>query len=285
MSKVWFVTGSARGLGRDIVEAALAAGDRVVATARDPSRLADLVAQHGDRVRAVELDVTDAVAAQAAVRAALDAFGRIDVLVNNAGFGRFSPFEQTSEAEFREQIDANFYGVVNVTRAALPSLVAQRSGYIFHISSVGGRLGSPGLSAYQAAKWAVGGFTEVLRGEVGPLGVKVTAVEPGGMRTDWGPDSMRDMPEPLPQYVGLFEGLKALRERYIGNEAGDPKKVAQILVALAGHDDPPAHLLLGSDALQYAGAAQNVRAAAEETWRTVSASSDFAAPSIPPLPR
>ena len=285
MSKVWFVTGSARGLGRDIVEAALAAGHRVVATARDTARLAGIVARYGDRMRAVALDVTDAAAAQAAVRTALDAFGRIDVLVNNAGFGRFSPFEQTGEADFRAQIDANFYGVVNVTRAALPSMVAQRAGHIFHISSVGGRLGSPGLSAYQAAKWAVGGFTEVLRAEAGPLGVKVTAVEPGGMRTDWGPDSMRDMPAPLPQYEAMFEQLKALRERYIGKEASDPKKVAQILLALAEHGEPPAHLLLGSDALHYAGAAQAARGSAEEAWRAVSASSDFAAEGIAALPR
>jgi NAD(P)-dependent dehydrogenase (short-subunit alcohol dehydrogenase family) len=160
MSKVWLVTGSAIGLGRNIAEAVLASGDRLIATARDPGRLEDLVMKYGDQVRTAVLNVADEAAAFAAVQGAVDAFGRLDVVVNNAGFGDFAPFEQLSSERFKAVIDTNFYGVVNVTRAALPIMRKQKSGCILQISSVGGRLGVPGNSPYHAAKWAVGGFTE-----------------------------------------------------------------------------------------------------------------------------
>src|SRR6201986_4894472 len=150
MNKVWLVTGSASGLGRNIAEAVLESGDRLVATARDPKRLDDLVEQYGDRVRAVPLDVADEGAAQAAVQVALDAFGRLDVVVNNAGFGDIAPFEQLSSERFKAVIDTNFYGVVNVSRAAIPIMRKQKSGWILHISSVGGRLGVPGNTPYHA---------------------------------------------------------------------------------------------------------------------------------------
>jgi NAD(P)-dependent dehydrogenase (short-subunit alcohol dehydrogenase family) len=173
MDKVWLVTGSASGLGRNIAEAVLESGDRLVATARDPRRLDDLVNKFGERVRAVSLDVADESAAQAAVQVALDAFGRLDVVVNNAGFGDIAPFEQLSAERFKAVIDTNFYGVVNVTRAAVPHMRKQRSGCILQISSVGGRLTRPGSTPYHAAKWAVGGFTESLAQELSPFGVKV----------------------------------------------------------------------------------------------------------------
>src|SRR5258708_4183216 len=162
MSKVWLVTGSASGLGRNIAEAVLASGDRLVATARDPGRLEDLVEDYGDQVRTAPLDVADEAAACSAVQVAIDAFGRLDVAVNNAGFGDFAPFEQLSSERFKAVIDTNFYGVVNVTRAALPIMRKQESGCILQISSVGGRLGVPGNSPYHSAKWAVGWFTESL---------------------------------------------------------------------------------------------------------------------------
>src|SRR5207244_4773924 len=184
--QVWLVTGSASGLGRHIAEAVLASGDRLVATARDPRRLQDLAQKYGDQVRPAPLDVADEAAAFAAVQVAVDAFGRLDVVVNNAGYGDIAPFEQLSSERFKALIDTNFYGVVNVTRAALPIMRKQRSGYIFQISSVGGRLARPGSTGYHAAKWAVGGFTESLAQEVAPFGVKVCALEPGGMRTNWG---------------------------------------------------------------------------------------------------
>jgi NAD(P)-dependent dehydrogenase (short-subunit alcohol dehydrogenase family) len=285
MSKVWLITGSARGLGREIVEAALRAGERVVATARDPHQLAELLTRYGEQVRAVALDVTDPAAARHAVQAAVDAFGRLDVVVNNAGFGHLSPFEQTTEDDFRAQIDTNFYGVVNVTRAALPVMREQRAGHIIQISSVGGRVGVAGLSAYQAAKWAVGGFTEVISQELAPFGVHVTALEPGGMKTDWGTGASAAMPTLLPDYVPSIGAVMEMLSHHIGHETGDPAKVAQVVLKLAYHDALPAHLLLGSDALHYAGEADKARAASGEAWRAISAATDCSAPSpLPPFP-
>jgi NAD(P)-dependent dehydrogenase (short-subunit alcohol dehydrogenase family) len=275
MSKVWLITGAARGLGRSIAEAVLAAGDALVATARDTKRLGDLQKRYGDRLRTAVLDVTDAAAGRAAVQAAVDAFGRLDVLVNNAGFGHVAAFEQSPEEDFRAQIDTNFYGVVNLTRAALPIMRRQRGGHIINISSVGGRIGTPGLSAYQAAKWAVGGFTEVLAQEVAPFGVKVVSVEPGGMRTDWGEIARGQVPELLPDYEPSVGAFQEMLKRYVGNEVGDPERVARVIVLLAAHDNPPAHLLLGSDALHYFGQIDAARSAAAERWRKVSLSTDF----------
>ncbi len=275
MSKVWLVTGSARGLGRHIVETALEAGERVLATARDPQRLDDLVARYGDRVKTAALDVADPAAARAAVQTAVDAFGRIDVLVNNAGFGHISPFEQSPEDDFRAQIDTNFYGVVNVTRAVLPVMRAQKSGHILHVSSVGGRIGNPGLAAYQSAKWAVGGFTEVLRQELAPIGIHMTALEPGGMATDWGTEAGSQIPPLLPDYEPSIGALLQLFAEHIGNERSDPARVAQVVLQLTRHDAPPAHLLLGSDALQFSNAADTARAAEGEHWRDVTLSTDF----------
>lgn len=275
MSRIWLVTGSAHGLGRSIVEAALAAGDRVVATARDTDRLGDLVAQHDGNLRSFALDVTDAEAAQAAVDFAIATFGRLDVLVNNAGFGHFSPFEQADADDFRAQIDTNFYGVVNLTRAVLPVMRAQRSGHIINISSVGGRTSMPGMSAYQAAKWAVGGFTEVLAKEVGSFGIKVIAVEPGGMRTDWGHVARGNTPTLLPDYEASMRAMLDMLKGYAGHEIGDPVKVAQVVVDLAGRDKLPAHLLLGSDALHVYAQAEATRQADLREWQAVSASTDF----------
>src|SRR6476661_2814415 len=180
-SNVWLVTGSGSGLGRNIAEAVLAAGHRLVATARDPRRLEDLVNKYGGQIRTAPLDVTNEKAAQASVQMAVDVFGHLDVVVNNAGYGDIAPFEQLSSKRFKDVMDTNFYGVVNVTRAALPIMRKQKSGCILQISSVGGRLALPGSTAYHAAKWAVGGFTESLAQEVAPFGVKVCALEPGGM--------------------------------------------------------------------------------------------------------
>ena len=180
MPQVFFLTGSSRGLGRQIAEAALAAGHYLVATARDPASLADLADRYGGRVLPVALDVTDPRAAEAAVTAGTAAFGRIDVVVNNAGYANLAAVEDISLEDFRAQVDANLFGVVNVTKAALPVLRRNGGGHIIQVSSVGGRLATPGLSAYQAAKWAVGGFSEVLAREAGPLGIKVTVLEPGG---------------------------------------------------------------------------------------------------------
>ena len=278
MSKVWLVTGSASGLGRNIAEAVLASGDRLVATARDPGRLEDLVEKYGDQVRTAPLDVADEAAAYAAVQVAIDAFGRLDVAVNNAGYGDFAPFEQLSSARFKAVIDTNLYGVVNVTRAALPIMRKQKSGCILQISSVGGRLGVPGNSPYHAAKWAVGGFTESLAKEVAPFGVKVCALEPAGMRTNWGARANRDRLDLFSDYEPSVGGVMKTLESRWGHENSDPAKVAQVVLRLAASDCLPAHLLIGSDAVQHAGQAEATRATDAERWREVSVSTDADAP-------
>jgi NAD(P)-dependent dehydrogenase (short-subunit alcohol dehydrogenase family) len=275
MSHVWLITGAARGLGRSIVEAALAAGNKVVATARDPGRLADLKAEHGDSLLTFALDVTDAEASGKAVQVAVTAFGRLDVLVNNAGFGHIAPFEQASAEDFKAQIDTNLYGVVNLMRAALPVMRKQRSGTIINVSSVGGRVATPGMSAYQAAKWAVGGLTEVLALEAAPFGVKVIALEPGGMRTDWGFIAAGNVPELLPDYEPSVGSIVKLMKAYAGNEVGDPAKIASLVVSLPDRESLPNHLVLGTDALHVFGQAEATRQKAAAEWAGVSASTDF----------
>src|SRR6266478_3442675 len=273
-SNVWLVTGSGSGLGRNIAEAVLAAGHRLVATARDPRRLEDLVNKYDDQIRTAALDVTDEKAVQASVQMAVDVFGHLDVVVNNAGYGDIAPFEQLSSERFKALMDTNFYGVVNVTRAALPIMRKQRSGYIFQISSVGGRLARPGSTGYHAAKWAVGGFTESLAQEVAPFGVKVCALELGGMRTNWGARAHQDLPELLPDYEPSVGAVVTTLKSHWGQENGDPAKVAQVILRLAGSDRLPPHLLLGSDAIHYAGQAEAARAADTERWREISVSID-----------
>jgi NAD(P)-dependent dehydrogenase (short-subunit alcohol dehydrogenase family) len=284
MSKVWLVTGSGSGLGRKIAEAVLASGDRLVATARDPGRVEDLVGKYGDHVRTAPLDVSDEDAAYAAVRVAVGAFGRLDVLVNNAGYGDIAPFEQLTSERFKALIDTNFYGVVYMTRAALPVMRKQKSGCILQISSVGGRLARPGSTGYHAAKWAVGGFTESLAQEVAAFGVKVCALEPGGMRTNWGARANKDTPDLLPDYEPSVGAVAKALKSYWGQETSDPAKVAHLILRLVESDKLPAHLLLGSDAVQYAGQAEATRAAEAERWREISVSTDVDAPgSLPDL--
>src|SRR5579872_1637815 len=274
MTKVWLVTGSASGLGRNIAEAVLTSGDRLVATARDPHKLEDLVKKYGNQVRTAALDVADEDAANAAVRVAVDAFGRLDVVVNNAGFGDIAPFEQLSPERFKAVIDTNFYGVVYVTRAAVPIMRKQKSGCILQVSSVGGRVTRPGSTPYHAAKWAVGGFTESLAKEVAPFGVKVCALEPGGMRTNWGNRANQNTPELLPDYEPSVGAAVSALKSYWGHETSDPVKVAQVILRLDESDHLPAHLLIGSDAVQYAKQAEDTRSAEADTWHEVSIATD-----------
>jgi len=252
----------------------LAAGHRLVATARKPEDLSDLVAQYGDRVRAVALDVTDPSAARAAVAAATSAFGRLDVVVNNAGYANVNSIEDMAEDDFRAQIETNFFGVVNVTRAALPVLRAQRDGHFIQISSIGGRRASVGISAYQSAKFAVEGFSEALSNEVGPLGIRVTIVEPGGFRTDWAGSSMRidEIREEYQASVGSF--AQAFRKN-ADAARGDPAKAAQAVLRIASEQEPPLRLLLGSDAVFLAGAVASARMAEDAKWKALSVSTDF----------
>ncbi|MFZ0870895.1 MAG: oxidoreductase [Rhodanobacter sp.] len=274
MSQVWLITGSSRGFGKALSEAVLAAGHSLVATARDPAQLAHLTKQYGEKVRTVVLDVTDAIAAKAAIRAAVDAFGRLDVLVNNAGYGNLAAFEEMDEADFRAQMETNFFGLVNVTRAALPVMRGQRAGRILQFSSIGGRTGAPGLAAYQSAKWAVEGFSEVLAKEVRPLGIHVTLVEPGGFRTDWAGSSMT-IKEPGADYAATVGALLDYRRSHNGQQPGDPAKAAQVLLTIASEAEPPLRLLLGTDAVFMAGQQLERMAAEDSKWRTLSLSTDF----------
>lgn len=274
MSKVWFVTGSSRGLGRNIVEVALEAGEMVVATARKPEQLQDLVERYGDQVRTIALDVTNPESATNAVKAAVEAFGRIDVLVNNAGYGDIASVEDVTIDDFKAQIDTNFYGVVYMTKAVLPVMRQQGSGHIIQVSSIGGRSGAPGLAGYQSAKWAVGGFSTVLTQEVAPFGIKVTVLEPGGMRTDWAGTSMTIPPisKPYEQTVGAFVGfLKTIA----GNEVSDPVKVAKVIVELINMPEPPFRLLIGTDAVIVADSCAKNLADSDAKWRSLSESVGF----------
>ena len=274
MSKVWLVTGSASGLGRDISEAVLASGDRLLATARDPQRLSDLVERYGQQMATASLDVSDEAAARAAVAKAVDVFGRLDVLINNAGYGDTAPFEQVSSERFRALIETNFFGVVSMTRAAIPIMRQQKSGCILQISSVGGRIATPGNASYHAAKWAVGGFTEAVALEVASFGVRVCALEPGGMRTNWGNRAVADVPTLLPEYEPSVGALLRTLAGYWGHETSDPKKVAQLILYLATKEQLPTHLLVGSDAVQYARVAEDKRESDAKAWLDVSISTD-----------
>jgi NAD(P)-dependent dehydrogenase (short-subunit alcohol dehydrogenase family) len=277
MTKVWLITGSSRGFGRALATAVLAGGDRVVATARRPEQLDDLVSRYGDHVRAVVLDVTDPAAARAAVATAIDEFGSLDVVVNNAGYANTSAIEETSDDDFRAQVEANLFGAVNVTKAALPVLRQQRSGHFLQFSSIGGRVGgTPGLAAYQTAKWGLEGFSEVLANEVAPFGIKVTIIEPGAFRTDWAGSSMRT-PAVGPDYEPTVGVMSRNLAASSGSQPGDPARAAKIIMDIVTLDEPPRRLLLGAFAVESAAEAARARAAEAETWADVSRSADFPA--------
>jgi NAD(P)-dependent dehydrogenase (short-subunit alcohol dehydrogenase family) len=275
MDRIWFVTGSSRGFGRAIVEAALVRGDRVVATARKPDQLDDLAKAFGDHVVPLELDVADPAAARSAVETAVKAFGSLDIVVNNAGYAASAPIEEMSEESFRDQIETNLFGVVNVTKAALPFLHRQRSGHFLQFSSIGGRVGgTPGMGAYQTAKFAVEGFSEVLHAEVQPLGIKVTIVEPGGFRTDWGGSSMGTSAVGA-DYEDTVGRMDRFRESTVSTWRGDPKRAALILLDVVDLDEPPLRLLLGDGAVKSAEESSRKRAAEAEKWAEISRSADF----------
>ncbi|MGG6313944.1 oxidoreductase [Paenibacillus macerans] len=280
MSKVWFITGSSRGFGRSLAEAVLENGDALIATARKPEQLADLTERYGDRVRAIALDVTDAKQAEAAIAAAIEAFGRLDVLVNNAGYGNVSSIEETTFEDFRAQIETNLWGVINVTKAALPTLREQGFGHIVQFSSIGGRSGAPGLAPYQTAKWAVEGFSEVLAKEAAPLGLKVTLIEPGGFRTDWAGSSMSHI-EPRQEYQNTVGALLRHAREQSGKQKGDPAKAAQAIIAIVNEERPPLRLLLGSDALAIARAVDRERMVETERWAKLTESTDFEVSTLP----
>jgi len=275
MAKVWLITGSGNGLGRDIAEAALATGASVVAGARRTEELAPLVAQYGGRVKPVMLEVRDEAAAKAAVQLAVNSFGRLDVLVNNAGYGQFAPFEQMSAEDFQAIVDTCFYGVVYTTRAALPVMRKQKSGHIFQVSSVGGRLAVAGNTPYHAAKWAVGGFSDALALEVAPFGIKVCTLEPGGIRTNWARRAGQNAPDLLPDYEPSVGSMLKMLRSLEGRSEGDPRKIADVILQLASSDEVPGRLILGIDAEKRVQQAEVTRASEAEKWRHLTVSTVF----------
>jgi NAD(P)-dependent dehydrogenase (short-subunit alcohol dehydrogenase family) len=238
--------------------------------------LADLVATGGDRVLAARLDVTDADAAFAAVDAAVNRFGGLDIVVNNAGYGNIAPIEETSIEDFRAQIETNLFGAIIVTKAAIPLFRERRAGRFIQISSIGGRVGAMGRGPYSAAKFGLEGFSEVLAGELAPFGIHVSIVEPGGFRTDFAGSSTR-IAECNPAYADTVGKTAAMQRAYDGNQPGDPAKAASALLALASAETPPLRLVLGSDAYIRAERNDEARLAELRAWRTTSVSTDFAA--------
>jgi NAD(P)-dependent dehydrogenase (short-subunit alcohol dehydrogenase family) len=275
MTRTWLITGSSRGFGRALATAVLEHGDNVLATARRPESLRGLVEEYGERVRVAALDVTDPAAAVAAVKTATVVFGGLDVVVNNAGYANSAPIEEMADEDFRAQFEANFFGTVNATRAALPVLRGQGSGTFVQFSSVGGRVGgTPGMGAYQSAKFAVEGFSEVLANEVRPFGVRVLIVEPGAFRTDWQGASM-DLHPVGPAYRETVGALHDYRRANDGVQPGDPARAAEIIVRVVTSDDPPRRLLLGAAAVDLALASAEERSAEARAWAQVSREADF----------
>lgn len=277
MSQRWLITGCSRGLGRALAEAVLEAGHRLVATARDPSTLNDLVQRYGDAVRVAALDVTDVVAADRAIELAVQVFGGLDVLVNNAGYGNVDSVEDTPLEDFRRQIDTNLFGTIIMTKAAIPVMRNQRSGHIIQFSSVGGRIGAPGRAPYSAAKWAVEGFSESLAREMALIGVHVSVIEPGGFRTDFA-GSSTSLREGRPEYDAVVGATARAQRTYDGRQPGDPQRAGRAIVRLASLPQPPFRLPLGSDALKIIEQADRAKLAELEQWRELSASTDFPTP-------
>lgn len=274
MIQRWLITGCSRGIGRAVAEAVLSAGHQLVATARDPSTLNDLTLAHGNAVRTLALDVTDPVAAAVAVGTARDAFGGLDVLVNNAGYGDVNSVEDTTLDDFRRQIETNLFGTIIMSKAVIPLMREQGSGHIIQFSSVGGRIGAPGRAAYSAAKWGVEGFSESLSREMALVGVRVTVVEPGGFRTDFAGASTR-LNEGRPEYDAVVGATARAQRAYDGRQPGDPARAGRAILTLAGMEDPPLRLALGSDAVEHIGSADRARLAALDHWRSLSVSTDF----------
>jgi NAD(P)-dependent dehydrogenase (short-subunit alcohol dehydrogenase family) len=279
----WFITGSSRGFGRALVEAALRAGHQVVASARNPEQLEDLASEHPESLLTVALDVTDAVGAASALQAAIDRFGRVEVIVNNAGYSNVAPVETGEDADFRNQFETNFWGVYNVSKAAIPHLRAQGGGTIVQFSSIGGRVGgSPGIASYQAAKFAVDGFSRVLAVETAPFGIRVIVVEPSGFATDWAGSSMtvHEIPADYDATVGSMQRLV----RTSVAAAGDPSRAAEIIVKTVAREHPPTHLLVGVNAVEMALHYSRRQLDEATTWADVGRSADFTQPYPVELP-
>jgi NAD(P)-dependent dehydrogenase (short-subunit alcohol dehydrogenase family) len=245
----WLITGCSTGIGREIARAALEAGHSVAVTARNVDAVADFVDQFGDRALALPLDVTNRDQITAVVSEVEKAFGGIDVLVNNAGYGYMAAVEEGEDAEVRKLFDTNYFGVVDTLKTVLPGMRARRSGHVINISSMTGLVANPPNAYYSSTKFALEALTEALAKEVGPLGIKVTAIEPGAFRTDWAARSMQESSTPIGDYDDNVGARKTLIKQFADHLPGDPRKVAEAVLMVAGLDEPPLRLLLGRDVL------------------------------------
>ncbi|AVV38334.1 oxidoreductase [Pantoea vagans] len=273
-SPVWFISGCSTGFGRELAQQTIARGFKVVVTARDMSSIADLVEGH-DNALAVALDVTRQASIDQAVSAALDTFGTIDVLVNNAGYGYQSSVEEGVESEIRAQFDANVFGLFALTRAVLPAMRKARSGHVINITSVAGLIGFASSGYYSASKHAVEGWSDSLALEAGPLGIHVTCVEPGPFRTDWAGRSLHQTPSKLPEYAETAAARMKATSEYSGTQKGDPARAATAMIAITEHDNPPRHLVMGAWGHDAVTSKLKERLAEIEAWKQTSVETDF----------
>jgi NAD(P)-dependent dehydrogenase (short-subunit alcohol dehydrogenase family) len=275
MTPVWFVTGCSTGLGRALATAVLDRGWRAVVTARNPEQVADIVAGREDRALALPLDVTDATQVTAAVAKAEAAFGRIDVLVNNAGYGYLAAVEEGDDEEVRALFDTNVHGLVTVTKAVLPGMRTRRAGHVVNVSSLGGLAAFGATGYYHATKFAVEGLSESLAAEVAPLGVRVTIVEPGAFRTNWSGPSMRQSASAIGDYAETAGTRRAATLATYGHQPGDPVKAAEAVITAVGSAEPPLRLLLGKAAYEIATARLDTLRATFDEWRELTLSTDY----------
>lgn len=272
---VWFITGCSTGLGRALAERVLLNGQRCVATARNPAQIADIVRAYPDASLALALDVTDAGQRKDAIARAEKAFGGIDVLVNNAGHGYSAAVEEGDEEQIRRMFETNFFALAAMTRLALPGMRLRRSGHIVNISSIGGLVGNPASGYYNATKFAVEGLSQALAKEVGPLGIRVSLIEPGPFRTDFQGRSMTSVVNPIDAYAQTAGARREQLRASSGKQAGDPARAADAIIKVVEASDPPLHLVLGSNGVQRVREALREVLHSVDEWETVSLSADF----------
>jgi NAD(P)-dependent dehydrogenase (short-subunit alcohol dehydrogenase family) len=273
--QVWFITGCSTGFGRELAKYLLENDYRVVVTARSAEKVEDLVEIDPENAVSFNLDVTDPAQIQHVVARAEEHFGRVDVLVNNAGFGYFGSIEESEDAEVRAMFEANFWGLANVTRAVLPKMRERRAGFIVNISSIGGFVGNPGVGYYNATKFAVNGFSEALQKELAPLGIKVMIVQPSGFRTDWAGRSANDAPQRIADYADTAGAFQTMIRGYSGNQPGDPVRAAKAIIKAVESENPPLNLLLGRAALKNARLRLDALKQDFDAWANVSEGADF----------
>lgn len=273
--RVWLITGCSSGIGRELALAALAKGERVAVTARDVTKVHDIVASAPGRALALALDVTNPEQVGSAVGEAERMLGCIDVLVNNAGYGYLAAIEEGDEADVRALFETNYFGMVAMIRAVLPGMRARGRGHIINVSSMTGLVGNPGVGYYASTKWAMEGFSEALRKELAPLGIRVSLVEPGAIRTEWAGGSLKQPPASLAAYALTVGARRTMIRGAHGTQAGDPRRVAEAIVMLSALEDPPMRLLLGRDVFEMFSAKLDEMKASLEQWRAVSLDVDY----------